>query len=144
MKFDMTIWLTMALIISLVGNAFLFWYVRKLLTKFLFVSQNLNDLVQILKNYSKHIAQVYKLDMFYGDETLEFLMSHTKSLIEILKDYEDVYDIAIPLEPQGEQNSDEEGNKEDESGEEAATEAPPTQQVAQENVFYAGSRRRDN
>ena len=44
MTIDLTFWLGMALILSLVANGFAAWYISKLLKKFLFISENLNDL----------------------------------------------------------------------------------------------------
>ena len=139
MKFDLTIWLSLVLFISFGINVFLFVYLRKAMTKLLFVSENLNDLVEIIKNYQKHLKQVYSLEMFYGDQTLEFLMSHTNSLLEILKDYEDVYSIALPLETQGEISFDREEENTDPEEEESTS-----PQISEENVFYTGSRRSNN
>ena len=135
MNFDITIWLGIALGISFIANIFMFWYLYKLLNKLMFVSENLGDLVEIVKNYRNHLKQVYNLEMFYGDETLKFLMSHTNSLLDILKDYEDVYEIAVPLESQGEIEIDNEEDNEENSAEE---EGSP--EVHKENVFYTGSR----
>ena len=137
MNFDLATWLSIALSISAIINISLIWYLRKMISKLLFVSENLSDLVKIIDNYKKHLGDVYKLEMFYGDKTLEFLMQHTNSLIEVLKDYEDVYSIAIPIESEGDTDFD---NREEEPAEEEKI----SEQVDKENVFYAGARRRDN
>tara|TARA_R110000824_G_scaffold334002_1_gene520544 strand:+ start:1013 stop:1441 length:429 start_codon:yes stop_codon:yes gene_type:complete len=142
MNFDITIWLSIALGVSFVVNVFMFWYLRKLLSKLMFVSENLNDLVEIVKNYRNHLKQVYNLEMFYGDETLKFLMSHTNSLLEILKEYEDVYDIAVPIELQGETEIDDQENNPNEDIEETDSEAP--QESDKENVFYTRPRERNS
>ena len=139
MSVDISVLLGIILAVSAGVNVFLIWYIRRMVAKLLFVSENLNDLVEVIKNYGKHLKQVYSLDMFYGDETLKFLMSHTNSLLEILKDYEDVYDITIPLEPTGEQELD---NKEDTTTEEEEESQSP--KITEENVFYAGPRERNN
>ena len=69
--------------------------------------------------------------MYYGDETISHLMSHTTSLLEILEDYEDVYSIVTPLE--------------DIEEEEIEGELPDGEtQINEENVFYAGTRRRNS
>ena len=137
MNFDLATWLSIALSISAIVNISLIWHLRKMISKLLFVSENLSDLVKIINNYKKHLGDVYKLEMFYGDKTLEFLMQHTNSLIEVLKDYEDVYSIAIPIESEGDTDFD---NREEEPAEEEKI----SEQVDKENVFYAGARRRDN
>ena len=139
MNIDLSIWLGTILMISLSINIFLVWYLRKLVKKLMFVSENLSDLVQIINNYKKHLKEVYSMEMFYGDETLKFLMSHTNSLLEILKDYENVYNIAVPIEPEGDQTIDNEQEPSEETSEEKS---PP--QVDQENVFYAGTRKGKN
>ena len=144
MIFDITIWLGLALLTSVTTNIFLFWYLRKMLAKLLFVSENLSDLVEIIKNYQKHLKKIYGMEMFYGDTTLEFLLSHTNSLIEILNEYSDVYSIAVPLESQGETDFDNETTEADPSSEGSTEEEESPQQVAEENVFYAGSRKRNN
>ena len=50
----------------------------------MFVSENLSDLVEIINNYKKHLGDVYKLEMFYGDESLQSLMAHAKELTSTL------------------------------------------------------------
>ena len=72
--------------------------------------------------------------MYYGDETIKHLMSHTTSLLEILEDYEDVYSITTPFEEIYEEE--EQNLKGDQPDGET--------QINEENVFYAGSRRRDS
>ena len=72
------------------------------------------------------------MEMYYGDETIKHLMSHTTSLLQILEDYEDVYSITTPFEEIDEEETIE--------GEQPDGET----QINEENVFYAGSRRRNN
>ena len=139
---NIAIWLGITLLFSLIANAFAFWYIRKIVGKFTFISENLADLVAIVNNYKKHLKQVYKMEMFYGDETLEYLMSHTDSLIVILEDYSDVYTIAIPVEP--EEAGDNTIDRPEDPTEEETEEKEILQNVSEENVFYAGSRRRNS
>ena len=132
MTFNITFWLVLALITSVIGNIFLFWYARVLLGKLMYVGENIGDLVEILTNYKKHLKTIYGMEMYYGDETLKFLMSHTNSLLDLLDDYSDVYNIVefeeeeIPTLTEEEQI---------ENAEETIT---------QENVFYAGTRTINN
>ena len=65
---------------------FLIWYVRKILTKLLFVSENIGDFVVVVDNYASHLETVYNMDMFHGDETIQGLIEHTK---EVVKDDEE-------------------------------------------------------
>ena len=135
MNFDINMWLVLALCVSIAANILGFWYIRRLLSKFIFISQNLGDLVSLVMNYKSHLQSIYKLEQYYGDEDIRFLISHTNSLLEMLEDYEDVYSISIPLE------IDEQEGEEIEQ--ENNIDAEETQ-INEENVFYAGARERDS
>tara|TARA_S200002703_G_C3647604_1_gene198791 strand:+ start:39 stop:434 length:396 start_codon:yes stop_codon:yes gene_type:complete len=122
-------WLAIALFLSITGNIFAGWYIRKLLAKVLFVSQNLTDLVDLLTTYKNHLQRLFQLEMYYGDETMQFLIKHTRSLLDVLEDYSDIYLMTEPIEV----GEEEEESYDDE--EEART--PP---INEENVFYGGTR----
>ena len=138
MNLNLIIPLSLALAASLVVIGFLIWYIRSLLARLMFVSQNINDLVSLVSAYRVHLKSVHALDQFYGDETIKTLISHTNSLLEILDDYEDISSISIPLEEDTELES--EIVKEDEEQALLEKETPDYG----ENVFYAGSRTSDN
>ena len=127
---DTLVPLGIVLAISITANIFMFWYIRNLLSKMLFISENLGDLVSMVSAYSKHLEGVYSLDTYHGDETIQFLMSHTTSLVEMLEEYEDIYSIAEPIDTY-------EGEEEQGEQQEGVV------RFDGENVFYAGSRRRD-
>mgnify|MGYP003131866954 CR=1 FL=1 len=94
------------------------------------ISDGLGDLVEIIESYRNHLRDVYQLDSFYGDETLEGLMTHTNAVRALLEEqYGNVINITNPIEYQIEEV--------EENGEEESTEK-------EKHVFYAGSRRRDN
>ena len=123
-------WTILSLILSIVGNLCCIWYIRKLLGKLLFVSQNLGDLVQLIKAYSLHLKAINDMELYYGDETIMFLIKHTKSLLLLLEEYEDVYEITNPIEfietEQDEQEYD--------------TEKTGEKTFRETDVFYGGSR----
>ena len=130
-----TIILSIVLVLSLVVNGFFFWYNRTLLSRLAFISNNLDDLTQMITSYKVHLTNIYSMEMFYGDETLKFLMTHTNDLKDMLEDYEDVLYITEPIE--------EVESEVDESQQEDETDGPQTQSN-EENVFYAGTRRRNS
>ena len=94
------------------------------------VSDNIGDLVEVIKSYSNHLRDIYQMDAFYGDETLEGLMTHTNALRVLLDEqYSNVINITEPIEYKL--------DKEDENAEEESTEK-------EKHVLYAGTRRRDS
>tara|TARA_Y100000310_G_scaffold187257_1_gene187330 strand:+ start:131 stop:469 length:339 start_codon:yes stop_codon:yes gene_type:complete len=77
---------TMLAMASIIG--LLIWYIRQLVSRLLHISDNIEDLVILIKNYSNHLKSVYELETFYGDETLQSLLKHTGHTIEELEQYE--------------------------------------------------------
>ena len=133
MTINLTFWLILALSMSIIANILAFWYIRVVLGKLMFVGENIADLVDVVDNYKKHLKSIYEMDMFYGDETLKFLMEHTNSLMEVLGEYDDINVIINPPETEEEQLIEQE-----EIIENAET------KINQENVFYAGTRTSNN
>jgi len=124
-------WVSIALILSIMINIFAIWYIRKLLAKVLFVSQNLTDLVDLLTTYRNHLRKIYSMELFHGDETINFLIQHTNSLLDVLEDYSDIYLMTEPLAFEEDEES---------YDEETRTETFNTEK----DVFYGGSRSSDS
>ena len=85
--------LSSILFISLVFNIGFFVYVRSVLVQLLWVSEELGDLQTMVTVFSNHLESVYEMEMFYGDETLQGLIEHAKSLDEQLRTFEVVYSL---------------------------------------------------
>ena len=124
--------LSISLVMSLVFNVIMYWYSRQLTAKLAFIYDNIGDMSELIANYRVHLKSVYSMEMFYGDETLKFLLDHTRSIGELLEDFEDP---EFFLEEFIEQD----GTKQEEENPDAQT-----PQINEENVFYAGTRRRDS
>ena len=125
--------LSIVLAVSLIFNGLMYWYSRQLTQKLSFIYDNIGDVSELITNYRTHLKSVYSMDMFYGDETLKFLMDHTRSIGVLLEDYEDP---EFFVEEFMEEDEDAPQQEELSNAE--------TPQIQQENVFYAGSRRRDS
>ena len=87
---------------------FLIWYVRKILTKLLFVSENIGDFVVVIDNYASHLESVYNMETFYGDETIQGLIEHTKEVVTEAEEFESVYSLTTDLEEYDEDDEEEE------------------------------------
>jgi hypothetical protein len=128
----LTNWTILCLIISLTINICCIWYIRRLLNKVLFISQNLTDLVDLINTYRNHLKSVYDLELYYGDETIKFLTKHTNSLLDMLIDYDDIYKMTEPIEIS---ETDEENDYDEETRPEGER---------KKDVFYGGSRSRNS
>lgn len=126
-----TVILITVLVGSLIFNGVMFWYLRQLTQRLTFIYDNIGDVSDIIANYRAHLKSVYSMEMFYGDETLKYLVDHTRSVSSLLEDFEDQEFFLEEFESE----------EEDVPQQQEQTNAQT--QVQEENVFYAGSRGRD-
>ena len=77
---------------SLFLNIFLLIYLRWLLRTVESMNEDVYSLGYLIEDFSAHIKAVHELEMFYGDETLKYLMDHAMSLNEQLEqNFEYIY-----------------------------------------------------
>ena len=82
--------LGIALLISLGSNLIAFYYIRDLLGRLGWLTQNLANLSELIRGFQEHIKGVYELEKFYGDDDIKLLVQHTNDLIEVMDDYLEV------------------------------------------------------
>jgi len=85
--------LSALLLISALMNVGLIIYVRTAIAQLLSISEELGDLQSMIDTFAKHVASVYELEMFYGDETLQHLMEHAVDLNEVMGNFEYIYSL---------------------------------------------------
>ena len=81
------------LILSVLVNVLLLWYIRKMLSKLLPISENIGNLVEDLASYQNHLQQLYEMEMYYGEPSIKQLIMHSRQVIEHVKEFSDVYSI---------------------------------------------------
>ena len=86
---------------------FLFWYVRKILSKLLFVSESIGDFMVVIDNYSNHLETVYGMETYYGDDTIQGLIEHTKAITEEIEEFESIYSLTTELDEDYDEEEDE-------------------------------------
>tara|TARA_A100001515_G_scaffold23731_3_gene18340 strand:- start:1115 stop:1543 length:429 start_codon:yes stop_codon:yes gene_type:complete len=123
--------ITVVLLISLGCNILAFVYIRDLLGRLGWLTQNLANLSEIIKGFQAHIKGVYELQKFYGDEDIKLLVEHTNDLIEVMDDYLDV-------------GLDTELIEEEQTTEDQLNDTKTTKIEEQKDVFYSDSRGRDS
>jgi hypothetical protein len=89
----------------MIFNIGIFVYARNVVTKLLFVSEELGDLQKMTNAFANHVKSVYELEMFYGDQTLQHLMEHAVSFNEYLGTFEEIYSLT---EEENEKDTEEE------------------------------------
>ena len=83
--------LILFLIISVFVNLVFFWYTRNILSKLIFVSENLGDLSEMVYQFVVHIDKINQMEMFYGDETIAYLMEHANDLADEFSKFDDIF-----------------------------------------------------
>ena len=63
-----------------------------ILKRFLFLSDNLDDLFGELDGYTMHIENVHSLETFYGEPVLQNLMNHSKDVVQYVDDFRNSFD----------------------------------------------------
>ena len=130
MEINFTFWLILCLSLSITANILAVWYIRRVITRLTYVNENISDLSDLIGSYQNHLAGIFSLDQYYGDQEIKFLLEHTRSLKTMLEQYSEVSNL---LEEPEEIEEEEEGETED-----------ATPSIDKENVFYAGTRTSNN
>ena len=92
------------LILSLILNILLGWYIAQLIRRFLRVSEDLDEFFDVLEEFSWHLETINKMETYYGDTTLQNLVRHSKDIVQFSKDIRATYD--IDYEPHEEEDED--------------------------------------
>jgi len=122
--------LTIALLTSLGCNLMGFYYIRDILGRLGWLTQNLANLEELIRGFGSHIKGVHELEKFYGDEDLKLLVQHTSDLIEVIEDYLEVGLDSELIEEELTKDNINDNEKEEKEN--------------QENVFYSDTRGRDS
>jgi hypothetical protein len=93
--------LSVFLTISLLLNILFIWYLRRLASQFVFFNENVVTLEEKLTTFDQHLNSIYELEMFYGDDTLESLIKHSKQLLLDVQEFYDNFSL-----DQGEEEDD--------------------------------------
>jgi len=83
--------ISILLTLSLSVNIFFVVYIRWLLRKFAFLSENIGDMMGSMATFSKHLESIHELETFYGDATLGNLIKHSKQVVKDIELYKDIY-----------------------------------------------------
>lgn len=105
--------LSAILTLSIVFNVGVFVYARAVVSKLVAVSEELGDLQLMIDGFTQHLKSVYKLEMFYGDQTLQSLLSHAESFNEQMETFEYIYFLtedSVPTPPTDNKEEEEEEN----------------------------------
>jgi hypothetical protein len=90
---------TLQIIITLLAlsvgvNIVALWFIRNLLTKLFFVSNNMGEVNDVMLRFAEHLDAVHAMETFYGDQTLQGLLQHSELVVEMLGEFDEIYRVA--------------------------------------------------
>jgi hypothetical protein len=83
----MTVLFATLFVLSAAGNGLLVWYVRKLIKNLNNGVKGVDDLQELLEEYTGLLEGMLQLDQYYGDDTISGAVKNTKLVIEACKFY---------------------------------------------------------
>ena len=85
--------LTIAIIILSIALGLAVWYVRGLLRVMYQMTVDVQQMEDKMVEFSKHLDNVYEMEMFYGDETLGQLIRHSKEVFNSISKFRNLFEI---------------------------------------------------
>jgi len=79
--------------ISVIINGFAVWYVRELLIRFRFYSENTGQLFTNLQEYTDHLERVNQMEVYFGDPTIQGLLEHSRDVTVTVAEYLDIFSL---------------------------------------------------
>jgi uncharacterized protein YoxC len=79
--------------LAILTIATLVWYIIKVRKELSEVSQDLEQFFKKIDEYEKHVDQIHGMEMFYGDQTLQGLIRHSREMINEIIDLQEKYQI---------------------------------------------------
>jgi len=77
-------------------------YARAAIVRLLSVSEELGDLSEMINSFTRHLDDIYSLEMFYGDDVIQSLLEHATSFNEQMETFEYIYTLTEADRPESE------------------------------------------
>ena len=68
-------------------NIVMFWYIKTLLNKINNINEEVEDMFEMFDKFTSHVESIYQLELFYGDETIESVINHSRDVLDELNTY---------------------------------------------------------
>ncbi len=81
------------LVLSVIINIALTVVAIRFARRLLIVGSNIDTVYEVMDTFSAHVEQVHEAEMFYGDQTLQAMIDHSKQVLEALQDYSDLMEL---------------------------------------------------
>jgi hypothetical protein len=76
-----------------IGLGVAIWYIRGLLQMMYQLTSDIQRMHDDLEDFSKHLNNVYEMEMYYGDETLQSLIRHSKNIVDNINNFKNLFEV---------------------------------------------------
>ena len=76
---------------SIIINCVLMWYTKKVVDVSDSLKDDVVDIYNEIESYSDHLDQIHELETFYGDQDLQNLIKHTRTVVNNIIDIQQKY-----------------------------------------------------
>ena len=90
-------YILIALIISVGLNALFIWYIIKILSKLLYMSDNLGDLYITFRSFEEYVDELFQMEIYHGEPVIEELIERTKAVREEVENFEQIYSLTTEM-----------------------------------------------
>ena len=91
-------WITFFFIFSILLNILFLWYIKGILAKLLYTSDNLGDLYVVFRLFENFVESIYNMEIYHGEPTIEELIQKTKDVRFELEKFKDIYELTTEVE----------------------------------------------
>jgi len=89
------------LILHLLLDIAVVWYIREMLIRFNLLSQGFTDINEVLDEYTDHVKKVSEMEAYFGDEVILNLLRHSVDT----REYLDEFRVLFSLDEEGVQDA---------------------------------------
>ena len=79
------------LYLSIVGNLFLLWYGAACLVQLNSMEEDMIGMLRQNENFLDDLENIHSLEMYYGDESLQGLIDHSRQMVNSFVDIQEKY-----------------------------------------------------
>tara|TARA_Y100000004_G_C8845810_1_gene382486 strand:+ start:208 stop:525 length:318 start_codon:yes stop_codon:yes gene_type:complete len=83
------------LLLSILLNVGLGWYVVKILRKFYFISENIADLYLTARAFQVFVKNMYSMDSYHGEPMIQELIMRVKDVVAEVENFRDVFQYTL-------------------------------------------------
>ena len=94
-----------ALVISVLANVGLFWYVIRILRKFFFISENMSDLFLTITAFQTFVTTLYSMNSYHGEPFIQELVIRIRELTDEMESFRQIFEYTLDDELEEELNA---------------------------------------